>query len=221
MPPQSYNPYNPNNLQPSSPAPRPVITEDTKNIIYTVALFILSPFFAVLMIVFIFQSYVVDGSSMESTLQDGNRVFILKLPKTFSGLRGKQYVPSRGEVVVFKKPSDPGIQLIKRVIGLPGDRVVVKNNKITVYNTDQPSGFNPDSDNLYANDLDITVGDVDVNVGENELFVVGDNRSPGGSLDSRNGLGLVPTQNVVGRLWIRYFPLNEIRLFSILQQIYP
>lgn len=187
---------------------------EIKNIIYTVLLFIFAPVFALMMIMFVFQSYVVDGSSMEPNLHNGNRVFILKLPKTFAAIRGKEYVPARHEVVVFKKPNDQSVQLIKRVIGLPGDRVIVKNNHITIYNDSHPEGFDPDEGFSYSSLLDPTIGNVDINVGEGELFVCGDNRSPGGSLDSRNNLGLVPVGNVIGRLWIRYYPLKEFDYFS-------
>jgi signal peptidase I len=188
--------------------------DDIKNVIYTVLLFILAPLFALFMIMFVFQSYVVDGSSMMPTLQNGNRVFILKLPKTVANLQGQDFIPTRHEIIVFKKPSEPDTQLIKRVIGLPGDRVVVQNSHITIYNADHPGGFNPDDNTTYGPTLEPTTGNVDIIVGDNELFVCGDNRSPGGSLDSRSGLGLVPVQNIVGRLWIRYFPFDEFKVFA-------
>lgn len=217
MPPQT--PPTTPSYQPSQP--QPVISNEPsrkndgiKNLIYTILLFIMAPLFALLMILFVFQSYVVDGSSMEPTLQNGNRVFILKLPKTIDTLRGKTYIPSRHEIIVFKKPSDPETQLIKRVIGLPGDHVVVRDGKITIYNADNPQGFDPDANTDYAGTLEATTGNVDIIVGENELFVCGDNRAPGGSLDSRSGLGLVPVSNIVGRLWIRYFPLSEFQVYA-------
>lgn len=229
MPPQS--PHNlPGNYRPTAAAPPPASPvqaapekpagyhkEEMKNIFYTVLLFILAPVFALLMIMFVFQSYVVDGSSMQPTLENGNRVFILKLPKTFANIRGKVFIPTRNEIIVFKKPSDPEVQLIKRVIGLPGDRVVVNDNKITIYNSQHPEGINPDLGTSYEKILDATTGNVDINIGAGELFVAGDNRSPGGSLDSRSGLGLVPVQNIIGRLWIRYFPLGEFTIFSCLK----
>jgi signal peptidase I len=192
-------------------------TEGIKNVVYTVLLFVLAPLFALFMIMFCFQSYVVDGSSMEPNLQNGNRVFILKLPKTWAKIRGNQYIPARYEVIVFKKPTEPNVQLIKRVIGLPGDRVVVKNNIITIYNAENPNGFNPDADSSYVTSSEDADGNVDVVVGEGMLFVCGDNRSPGGSLDSRNSLGLVPVQNIVGRLWLRYYPLSDFKYFSSLE----
>lgn len=217
MPPQSLPTPTIQTTPPITPdSDRNYRKDEIKNIFYTVLLFILAPVFALLMIVFVFQSYVVDGSSMEPTLQNGNRVFILKLPKTIDNLRGKEFVPTRHEIIVFKKPSDPDTQLIKRVIGLPGDRVVVRDGKITVYDASHPEGFDPDANTDYGPTLDYTVGNVDIVVGENELFVCGDNRAPGGSLDSRSGLGLVPVQNIVGRLWIRYWPLSEFKVYATL-----
>jgi signal peptidase I len=151
---------------------------------------------------------------MEPTLQNGNRVFILKLPKTVDSLRGKLYIPGRHEIIVFKKPSDPSTQLIKRVIGLPGDHVIVSDNHITIYNKANPGGFNPDTGTSYGDKLAPTDGNVDITVGNDEVFVCGDNRSPGGSLDSRTGLGLVPVDNIIGRLWLRYFPLSEFKTYG-------
>jgi signal peptidase I len=227
MPPQQpYTP--PPHITPPPPSGTPPITgnapdykkEEKKNIIYTILLFILAPVFALLMIIFVFQSYVVDGSSMEPTLQNGDRIFILKLPKTVANFSGDDFIPPRGEIIVFKKPSDPNVQLIKRVIGLPGERVVVKNGQITVYNSQNPDGFNPDEGTDYGDALAAAEGNVDIRVGEGELFVSGDNREPGGSLDSRTGLGLVPAENIVGRLWIRYFPISNFDVFANSLQSY-
>jgi len=189
-------------------------SNDKRNSILTILLFILAPLFAIFMIIFVFQSYIVDGTSMTPSLQNGDRVFILKLPKSFDSLMGKTYIPSRHEIIVFKKPSDPSTQLIKRVIGLPGDTVVVNNGKITIYNSQNPNGFDPDANTDYGSKLAPTIGNVDITVGANELFVCGDNRGPGGSLDSRTGVGLVPVQNIIGRLWIRYYPFNSFKTYS-------
>jgi signal peptidase I len=191
--------------------------EEIKNLLFTILFFASAVLVPFLMIVFVFQSYVVDGSSMEPTLQNNNRVFILKLPKTMASLQNKQYVPARNEVIVFKKPSNDNTQLIKRVIGLPGDRVVIENGVVTIYNIDNPQGFNPDAGTDYEGTLEpVDTGGVKVveDVGQGELFVLGDNRGPGGSLDSHSGLGLVPVENIVGRLWIRYFPLGEFQVFA-------
>lgn len=218
MPPQQPIQYNPDTPTPQTiTSPNDGKSSGFKSVISTILLFVLAPLFALFMILFVFQSYVVDGSSMEPTLQNGNRVFILKLPKTIASLQGKTFIPARHEVIVFKKPSDPSTQLIKRVIGLPGDRVVVKDGQITVFNSQYPQGFNPDTNTEYGPNLEVTSGEADITVGANEIFVCGDNRTPGGSLDSRTGLGLVPVENIVGRLWIRYFPLSEFKVYAILK----
>ncbi len=191
--------------------------EEMKNLLFTVLFFASAVLVPFLMIVFVFQSYVVDGSSMEPTLQNNNRVFVLKLPKTIASMQNKEFVPARGEVIVFKKPSNDNTQLIKRVIGLPGDRVVIENGVVTVYNLDNPGGFNPDAGTDYEGNLEpVDTGGRQVveDVGQGELFVLGDNRGPGGSLDSHSGLGLVPVENIVGRLWVRYFPISEFQVFA-------
>lgn len=167
---------------------------------------------AILLNTFVFQSYEVDGSSMEPTLQNTDRLIIYKFERTIANITGEEYIPNRGDVIVFHKPNGTSDQLIKRVIGLPGDRVVVKNNKITVYNAEYPDGFNPD-DAPYGLELPETFGNVDVVVGQSEVFVCGDNRLPGASLDSRSLLGNVPVDNIVGKLILRYLPLGNYKAF--------
>lgn len=178
----------------------------------TIFLFIGAFIVAILLNAFVFQSYEVDGSSMEPTLQNGDRLIIYKLDRTVSKISGKEYIPNRGDVIVFHKPNGTSDQLIKRVVGLPGERVVVQNGKITVYNTEKPEGFNPDSA-PYGADLPVTAGNVDVNVGDGEVFVCGDNRIPGASLDSRSLLGNVPVEKIVGKLVLRYLPIGNYKTF--------
>ena len=178
-----------------------------KNIFSTALLVMSALVFALLLQTFVFQSYEVDGSSMEPTLQNRDRLIIWKLPRTWAKVTGNEYVPQRGDIVVFHKPDGSDEQLIKRVIGLPGERVVVADEKITVYNSEHPEGFNPD-DASYGEKLEPTYGNVDVIVGESEIFVSGDNRIPGASLDSRSSLGNVPLNKIVGVLALRIFPLK-------------
>ncbi|MCA9347399.1 signal peptidase I [Candidatus Saccharibacteria bacterium] len=167
---------------------------------------------AILLNMFVFQSYQVDGESMEPTLQNNDRLIIYKLDKTVANLEKKSYMPKRGDVIVFHKPNGTSDQLIKRVVGLPGDHVIVKNDKITVYNSENPNGFNPDKA-PYGYDLEPTSGNVDVYVGNDEVFVCGDNRIPGASLDSRSLLGNVPTKLIVGKLVLRYLPFGNYKVF--------
>lgn len=178
----------------------------------TVLLFVVAFLIAITLNTFVFQSYEVDGSSMEPTLQNSDRLLIYKFPRTLASITGKDYQPNRGDVIVFHKPNGTSDQLIKRVIGLPGDRVVVKDNKITIYNAARPEGFDPDNA-PYGADLPETSGNVDVTVPEGEIFVCGDNRIPGASLDSRSVLGNVPLDKVVGKLLLRYIPIGNYKVF--------
>ena len=170
------------------------------------------------MIAFVFRSYQVDGPSMENTLQNSDKLIIWKVPRTWSDITGHAYIPNRGDIVVF---TESGLsqfgqtntkQLIKRVIGLPGDRVVVSNGVYTIYNKAHPNGFDPDKTLAYFKNVTIPVtsGNVNVTLGPNQLFVSGDNRPD--SLDSR-AFGPITTNQIVGKLVLRVFPLNEAKAF--------
>lgn len=188
-----------------------------RNIVSTVSLFLAAPLFALILILFVIQSYEVDGPSMQETLQDNDLLIVNKLPKTLSGITGNPFIPDRGDIIIFSKNEQLGFgtqsrQLVKRVIALPGERVVVKDGTVKVYNPQNPDGFNPDEDPLYSETaiLDITQGNVDITVPENHIFVMGDNRS--NSLDSRS-FGPVSSDDIVGKLGIRLFPLNKAQTF--------
>lgn len=161
---------------------------------------------------FFLQSYRVFGSSMSSTLESDDRLIISKFGKTFAKSTGKKFEPKRGEIIVFQSPIDSEIQLIKRVIGLPGERVVVANGKITVFNKENPQGFNPD-DAPYGANLPVTSGRVDITVPKDHIFVSGDNRQGSNSLDSRNELGTVPEENIIGTLLVRIWPIDGAKFF--------
>ena len=155
---------------------------------------------------------------MEDTLHDGDRLIVVKTNKTWARLTNQAYVPPRGEIIVFAKLGtiDPMAggerQLIKRVIGLPNDRVTVIDGHITIYNDEHPNGFDPDVAGGY-DDLIASRGgatDIDINVPANHVFVLGDNRS--NSLDSRT-FGIISSDEVVGRLSLRIFPFGDIQRF--------
>jgi signal peptidase I len=161
---------------------------------------------------FVFQSYQVYGESMSPTLHEGDRLIVSKLGRTWASITRDDYLPARGDIVVFTSPIEPGQQLVKRVVGLPGETVEVKNGSITVYNIDNPKGFNPD-ELVDAEFASFTPGEKTVTVEANHVFVSGDNRSPNGSLDSRNDLGLVPIDDIAGTLAMRIFPLSDAAFY--------
>jgi len=165
---------------------------------------------------FVFRSFSVVGPSMESTLFTNDRLIINRLPVTASQLQNKTYIPDRGQIIVFKNPrftpGDADQYIVKRVIGLPGERVVLKNGVYTVFNDANPKGFNPDDYNN-GEPGGPASGEVDTVVPEGEIFVSGDHRVGNYSFDSRNGLGTVPSYDIIGPVSLRIFPFTEVRNF--------
>lgn len=184
--------------------------EGWRSALSTIAILVLAPLVAILLTSFVFQSYEVDGPSMEPTLEDGDRLIVWKVPRTVSRITGNAYIPGRGEVIVFSQPLEDGgsgKQLIKRVIALPGERIAIRDNQITIYNAENPEGFSPNIDSLGKPS---TEGNIDLVVPEDQVFAVGDNRA--NSLDSRV-FGAVPVEHIAGNLVLRIFPFNQIETF--------
>lgn len=169
---------------------------------------------------FVFRSFNVLGPSMETTLFTGDRLIVNRLPVTWDQLQNKEYVPQRGQIIVFKNPQYSPSQgdefIVKRVIAFAGERVTVKDGVLKVYNKEHPDGFEPDK--AQANDAGSrpgspTSGSVDTTVTNGTLFVSGDHREGDYSYDSRSGLGLIPLYDVVGPVSMRIYPLTKIRLY--------
>lgn len=177
---------------------------------------------------YIMRSYNVVGASMENTLHGKDRLIVNRAAVSLSHFFGKPYVPERGQIIVFLNgdasgPLTCGVEasirdqyIIKRVIAFPGERVVVKDGKLTVYNKEHPEGFNPD-ESTRKSDQDgpkkYTAGEVDMTVPEDEIFVAGDNREGTHSYDSRYGLGAIPYCRIIGPVLLRLYPFDKIRLF--------
>ncbi len=206
----------PEPLPPAAPEPTKHSHEGLKSIISTLAIIILAPLVAFCLTAFVFQSYEVDGSSMETTLQNQDRLIVVKVPRTWAKITGHNYIPHRGDVIIFDKSNLFGEfdsqkkQLVKRVIGLPGDHVVVKNGVVTVYNSQYPKGFDPDKTLTYGQAIPFTPLNVDLTVPPGQLFVCGDNRP--NSLDSRS-FGTIQSKDVIGKLVARIFPFNKLKIF--------
>lgn len=177
---------------------------------------------------YIMRSYNVVGASMENTLHGKDRLIVNRTAVSLSHFFGKPYVPERGQIIVFLNgdasgPLTCGVEasirdqyIIKRVIAFPGERVVVKDGKLTVYNKEYPEGFNPD-ESTRKSDQDgpkkYTAGEVDMTVPEDEIFVAGDNREGTHSYDSRYGLGTIPYCRIIGPVLLRLYPFDKIHLF--------
>ena len=165
---------------------------------------------------FIFQAYYVDGTSMVPTLQNNDRLIVDKTTKTIDAIEHKAYLPNRGDVVTFistlKDQNGQNEQLIKRVIGLPGDTINIQNGIVTVTNKQYPSGFDVDKKlglSLAPTDMDAPFS---ATVPADTVYVLGDNRAPNGSYDSRF-FGPVPLDAIQGRLVLRVFPFSSWTIF--------
>lgn len=168
---------------------------------------------------YVFRSFSVSGHSMDNTLSDGDRLIINRIPVTIAQIHNKNYLPNRGQIIVFTNPVyTPGSAdryIVKRVIAFPGERVVVKDGVLTVYNNNHPDGFQPDKTTRKNNvgPKSPTSHDGDWTVPDGSIFVSGDNRVGDNSFDSRSGLGFIPTYDIIGPVVLRIFPLTKVDSF--------
>jgi len=149
---------------------------------------------------FLFQPFIVKGDSMAPNFQSGDYLIVDELSYRFSP-------PERGDIIIFKYPQDTTQRFIKRVIGLPGETVDVKNGSVTI-SKDEKS-FTLDEKYL-PSDLK-TYGDIRAILSKNEFFVLGDNREF--SYDSR-AWGNVLREDIIGKAFLRIFPLSTLTKFQ-------
>lgn len=143
---------------------------------------------------FIAQPFVVDGASMVPTFENGQYLVVDELTYHFRG-------PERGSVLIFKYPKDPKKYFIKRVIGLPNEKVVIEDGKVTIINSNNPQGFTLEEEYVTFPKEDTA----SYELRDDEYFVLGDNRE--GSADSRFW-GPLPEKNIIGRPIFRLWPLS-------------
>lgn len=200
----------------TAPSPHAAVKKPTLNkrqsykILKIGASWLLALIVALMLQRFVFQSYQVFGHSMEPTLDQGDYLVISKVGVTLAAIHHGHYVPHRGDIIVLNSPLDQ-TRLVKRVIGLPGERVVVSGGQVMVFNRDHPSGFDP-YQTLHLSPV-YASGEITEIVPSDSVFVVGDNRVGGNSLDSRNDLGPVPLNDIIGRLVLRLWPPSKITNF--------
>lgn len=152
---------------------------------------------------FLIQPFIVKGASMEPNFHGGEYLIVNEIGWKMSGAE-------RGEVIIFKNPRDEKDYYIKRVIGLPGERVIIKGGQVTIKNDENPNGFVLD-ESKYLPEGRLTRGNQDKVLAEDEYFVMGDNRY--NSSDSRSW-GELKQDLVVGKTWIRAFPLKNFEVYT-------
>ena len=150
-----------------------------------------------LIVTFVGQRTQVSGSSMETTLSDGDHLIVDKISYRFRE-------PQRYEIVVFPYRYEKNTYYIKRIIGLPGDTVQVKDGYTYI------NGELLESD-IYGAEVMIEAGTASepITLGEEEYFVLGDNRNH--SLDSRDpSVGILKREDLIGRAWVRIYPFDKM-----------
>ncbi|KKU53046.1 MAG: Signal peptidase I [Parcubacteria group bacterium GW2011_GWA2_47_10b] len=150
---------------------------------------------------FVAQPFVVRGASMEPTFQDGEYLIVDELTYRF-------HPPERGDVIILRYPRDLRKFFIKRVVGLPGETVIIEGGKIKIKSGDGGVPILLEESYLPANIL--TYPDDVMALGEGEFFVLGDNR--GDSADSRVW-GVLESNKLVGRAFLRLWPLSRVSVF--------
>jgi len=142
------------------------------------------------------QSSVVLYNSMEPNLHEGQRIIISKIVYWF-------HKPERGDIIVFPNPNNPDEEYIKRIIGLPGEVVEIKDGAVHIHQTDGNTLVLDESEYIDDPASDNFLGKT---IPEDEYFVLGDNRN--NSYDSRRDW-TVPRDKIVGKAWLSIWPLSD------------
>lgn len=195
----------PDVVSPAEPTaePTPTATKSSKRVLTEWAVILIAAVLvSLLMRTFVFETYFVPSGSMYPTLQDGDRIIVNKLSVDFGTI-------NRGDIVVFKAPKkvaavcgDDVADLVKRVIGLPGDNLTSKGNTIYVNGKALKENW------PHTEPLGTAIGAIHVPAGD--YFMMGDNHSP--SCDSRLW-GFVPRSSIIGKVFLRIWPLSRIHWF--------
>ena len=150
---------------------------------------------------FIAAPYVVSGASMEPTFEDWHYLIVDRVSYDLTG-------PKRGDVIIFDLPQDHSRALIKRVIGLPGDTVILSGSSpsVRIIDATHPDGFELKEPYLDPGNLG-GASNMRVTLGNDQYFVLGDNRKV--SADSRLW-GILPRNDIVGRVFLRLYPFTDI-----------
>ncbi len=153
---------------------------------------------AALFAIFMCKSIVVQEGSMEPTLEAGNEVLINTAAYRFSS-------PKRGDIIAFRLGDDTSSSVhIKRIIGLPGETVLINEGQVYIDGVPYSEDDMPAMENSGVAEKTVTLG-------EDEYFVLGDNRNS--SEDSRySTIGMVQEDDIIGKIWFRTGPLSEIGL---------
>jgi len=159
---------------------------------------------------FLIQPFYVKGASMEPNFHDHEYLIIDEI-----SYRLKE--PQRGDIIVFRYPKNPQEYFIKRIIGLPGEKIQVKNGEVIIYNDEYPNGLVLDEEYLPVDTKTYSLNEEAIEIGsgdDEEYYVLGDNRNA--SKDSRS-FGAVEESFIVGKVLFRGWPFSEMGFFGAQQ----
>jgi signal peptidase I len=159
---------------------------------------------------YLIQPFYVKGASMEPNFMDHEYLIIDEISYRFND-------PKRGDIVVFRYPRDPQEYFIKRLIGLPGESVQIKDGDVFVYNKEYPDGVMLEEEYLPSTTKTQGFTEEKLELGPNEFYVLGDNRNS--SKDSRS-FGPVDRSFITGKVLLRGWPFNKITLFEAQEYSY-
>jgi signal peptidase I len=179
-----------------SPAPKPA----ENSIIEVIRFSIIALLIVVPIRMFIAQPFIVSGASMSNTFETGQYLIVDQVSYHLED-------PSRGDVIVFRYPRDPSKYFIKRIIGTPGDTIVIEDSVVTIIDAEHPEGFVLDEPYIKSMRASARIEET---LGEREYFVMGDNRDE--SSDSRMW-GVLQEERIIGRAFLRLFPPSTIDIF--------
>jgi len=153
---------------------------------------------------FLIQPFVVEGASMEPNFHNNDYLIIEKISE-------KIKEPKRGDVIVFRYPNNPKVNYIKRIIGIPGDTIIINNGVLKI----RTPGSNEEKiiNENYIPESIKTSGNMETKIENDQYFVLGDNRS--NSSDSREW-GVLPKENIIGRAWLVILPTED---FGIVRRV--
>jgi len=166
--------------------------------ILVLALIIIVPFR-----MFIAEPFVVSGSSMVPTFHNQDYLIVDRLSY-------HTHAPERGDVIVLKYPKDTSQFFIKRIIGLPGEKVEFNQGHVIIVNSEHPDGMVLNEPYL-PSQVETFGAPGPFTLGSGEYYVLGDNRTA--SSDSRVW-GILPSNDIVGRVWLRVFPISAFQAFK-------
>lgn len=177
------------------------LTEGKDLLLEIVRIVILASLIVIPIRYFIFQPFFVQGISMEPNFHNGDYLIVDEITYRFRE-------PQRGEVIVFRYPKNPSQRYIKRIVGLPGETVEIKDSQVVVVDEDGKEVLN---ESTYLPPDTLTSGNIRVSLSKDEYFVLGDNREY--SSDSRRW-GVLPRKHIVGRVYLRAWPFAALAQFE-------